>query len=101
MMKLRVNDEVLPEYVSLLLSSKFSREHMWSQMTGTSGTMPKISKKVVEGVPIIFPVCLEVQKIILEKYNELIDVCELLMAGLNSLECTKVNLTDAIVEQAV
>lgn len=101
MMKLRVNDEVLPEYVSLLLSSKFSREHMWSQMTGTSGTMPKISKKVVEGVPIIFPVCLEVQKIILEKYNELIDVCEFLMVGLNSLECTKVNLTDAIVEQAV
>ncbi|WP_430541258.1 restriction endonuclease subunit S [Vibrio chagasii] len=101
MMKLRVNNEVLPEYVSLLLSSKFSREHMWSQMTGTSGTMPKISKKVVEGVPIIFPVCLEVQKIILEKYYELIDVCELLMAGLNSLECTKVNLTDAIVEQAV
>ncbi|EGR2698018.1 restriction endonuclease subunit S [Vibrio parahaemolyticus] len=101
MMKLRVNDEVLPEYVSLLLSSKFSREHMWSQMTGTSGTMPKISKKVVEGVPIMFPVCLAVQKTILEKYNELIGVCELLMARLNFLEYTKVNLTDAIVEQAV
>ncbi|HIF9084464.1 TPA: restriction endonuclease subunit S [Photobacterium damselae] len=101
MMKLRVNEEVLPEYASLVLSAKSSREHMWNLMTGTSGTMPKISKKVVEGVPVAFPVDLACQKRIIEKYKEQINICNQLKACLKESQITQLHLTDAIVDQAV
>lgn len=55
MMKIKTKDELLPEYARLWLSSPFARNYMWSKMTGTSGTMPKISKKVVEDIPIAVP----------------------------------------------
>ncbi|MGX9457001.1 restriction endonuclease subunit S [Photobacterium damselae subsp. damselae] len=101
MMKLRVNEEVLPEYASLVLSAKSSREHMWNLMTGTSGTMPKISKKVVEGVPVAFPVDLACQKRVIEKYKEQINICNQLKACLKESQITQLHLTDAIVEQVV
>ncbi|HIF9191140.1 TPA: restriction endonuclease subunit S [Photobacterium damselae] len=101
MMKLRVNEEVLPEYASLVLSAKSSREHMWNLMTGTSGTMPKISKKVVEGVPVAFPVDLACQKRVIEKYKEQINICNQLKACLKESQITQLHLTDAIVDQAV
>ncbi|MGF1765286.1 restriction endonuclease subunit S [Aliivibrio kagoshimensis] len=101
MMKLRVNEEILPKYASLVLSSKQSREHMWRQMTGTSGTMPKISKKVVEGVPVFFPVDLVRQKLVIDKYDEQIDICDQLKSRLKESQTTQLHLTDAIVEQAV
>ncbi|PTP37994.1 type I restriction endonuclease subunit S [Vibrio splendidus] len=101
MMKLRVNEEVLPEYASLVLSAKSSREHMWNLMTGTSGTMPKISKKVVEGVPVAFPVDLACQKRVIEKYKEQINICNQLKACLKESQITQLHLTDAMVEQVV
>lgn len=101
MMKLRVNEEVLPEYVSALLSSKLSREHMWRQMTGTSGTMPKISKKVVEGVPITFPINQGTQKRVIAKYDELISFCDELKAQLKVTQATQLDIADTIIDKAV
>ncbi|TVZ39353.1 type I restriction enzyme S subunit [Alteromonadaceae bacterium 2753L.S.0a.02] len=99
MMKLRANDSVEPEYLSLWMRAPESREYMWSRMTGTSGTMPKISKRVVEGVPISVP-SINVQKAIVDKVNELMTLCDTLLDRIKAAQTTQLNLTDAITEQA-
>ncbi|WP_438883967.1 restriction endonuclease subunit S, partial [Bacillus cereus group sp. Bc238] len=69
MMKIRVKNEADPKFISAYLSAPQSRTFMWERMTGTSGTMPKISKKVVEAIPIALP-DLEIQKATVEKIDE-------------------------------
>ncbi|MDT9694002.1 restriction endonuclease subunit S, partial [Streptomyces sp. P9(2023)] len=77
MMKIRPSKTVSSEFLSTWLSSPMAREFMWTRMTGTSGTMPKISKKVVEAIPIIVP-SRKIQDIIVSKVEELFSICELL-----------------------
>ena len=100
MMKIRVKPEFSPKFISLALSSPKSRQHMWSKMTGTSGTMPKISKKVVESVPISV-YSLEEQNRIVAKVDELFALCDQLKERLQHASDTQLSLTDAIVEQAL
>ncbi|MEZ9744382.1 restriction endonuclease subunit S [Vibrio splendidus] len=97
MMKLRTNDLVAPEYLSLVLSAPNSRESMWSQMTGTSGTMPKISKKVVEGLSIPVPANKEVQLEIVKEVNRMFLIIDNLKLKINQCQMTQIDLTDAIV----
>lgn len=100
MMKIRVNETVLPEYLSLCLSSSSSRQFMWDRMTGTSGTMPKISKKVVENIPIELP-NLEKQAKIVSLVAKLLQMTKMLRQGLYELSINRANIADAIVMQAV
>lgn len=100
MMKLRTNDRVYPHYLSLCLSALSSRKYMWGKMTGTSGTMPKISKKVVESIPLIIP-DLETQRDVFNMVNRLIHLTDSLKNGLHKLNTTQIQLTDAIVEKAL
>ncbi|MEH6446018.1 MAG: restriction endonuclease subunit S [Oceanospirillaceae bacterium] len=100
MMKLRTVKNLNPEFLSIWLSSPKSRQFMWDRMTGTSGTMPKISKKIVEAIPIIVP-SLEEQHRIVARVDELMTLCDQLKARLTDAQTTQLHLTDAIVEQAV
>ncbi|WP_298941212.1 restriction endonuclease subunit S [uncultured Psychromonas sp.] len=100
MMKLRAADGLNPKYLSIWLSAPKSRRFMWDRMTGTSGTMPKISKKIVEKIPIVVP-SISVQEVIITKVDELMTLCDQLKARLTDEQTTKLQLTDAIVEQAV
>lgn len=100
MMKLRVNQLISPEFLSLVLSAKTSREHMWKQMTGTSGTMPKISKKVVEGLPITFPTNKNIQAEVVSQTNKLIALCDKLRTRLTDCSETKATLCDVMTQQA-
>ncbi|EGR2828963.1 restriction endonuclease subunit S [Vibrio cholerae] len=100
MMKLRVNQLISPEFLSLVLSAKTSREHMWKQMTGTSGTMPKISKKVVEGLPIAFPTNKNIQAEVVSQANKLIALCDKLRTRLTDCSETKATLCDVMTQQA-
>lgn len=100
MMKLRVNQLISPEFLSLVLSAKTSREHMWKQMTGTSGTMPKISKKVVEGLPITFPTNKNIQAEVVSQANKLIALCDKLRTRLTDCSETKATLCDVMTQQA-
>lgn len=101
MMKVRVNDLIEPTFLSLLLKAPSSREFMWSRMTGTSGTMPKISKKVVQSLRLRFPVEKEIQKMVVDKVGQLMALCEALKARIQEAETTQLHLADAVVEQAV
>ena len=100
MMKLRTVKDLNPEFLSIWLSSPKSRQFMWDRMTGTSGTMPKISKKIVESIPVIIP-SITVQTFIVAKVEELMALCEQLKACLADVQTTQLHLADAIVEQAV
>ncbi|AIA71944.1 subunit S of type I restriction-modification system [Pectobacterium atrosepticum SCRI1043] len=100
MMKIRTKDELLPEYAVLWLSSPFARDFMWSKMTGTSGTMPKISKKVVEEIPIAVPP-FAVQNQLVIKIKELFLLCGSLTSRLQSVQKTQLHLADALTDAAL
>lgn len=55
MMKLRPTDEILPEYLHLVLSSPFIRAYFKNSASGTSGNMPKINQKIVMAAMIPVP----------------------------------------------
>ncbi len=100
MMKIRTKDELLPEYAALWLSSPFARNYMWSKMTGTSGTMPKISKKVVEDIPVAVPP-LAVQHQLVIKIKEIFFLCGSLKSRLQSAQQTQLHLADALTDAAL
>jgi type I restriction enzyme S subunit len=100
MMKLRVNKGVMASYVSLWLSGSPARKHMWEAMTGTSGTMPKISKGVVESIPIVVP-SMDIQERVVANVKYLLTICDQLKARFDEAKTTQLHLADAIVEQAL
>jgi type I restriction enzyme, S subunit len=80
MMKLKTTDEILPEYLHLVLSSPFIRNYYRNTASGTSGNMPKINQKIVMAsmIPVPpFPTQSEVIKeaaSLLSKLEELVEV---------------------------
>ena len=100
MMKIRTNEDLLPEYASIWLSSPLARGFMWDRMTGTSGTMPKISKKVVEEIPIIVPSIATQQKCI-AFVNLAIKICSDLKIRLQTSQQTQFHLADALTDAAI
>ncbi len=100
MMKIQLNDLIDPEFASLSLSAPASRKMMWDGMTGTSGTMPKISKKVVEKVVLRVPP-LVVQFRIVKKVNDLTALCNQLKEHISESKNIQKNFADAIIQQVV
>ncbi|KXO08143.1 Type I restriction-modification system, specificity subunit S [Marinobacter excellens LAMA 842] len=101
MMKVRVKEEMaIPSFVALYLSAPGARQFMWERMTGTSGTMPKISKKVVEEIPVSLP-DIETQKAVVQKVDELTALCDQLKQRLNQASETRCQLAEAVVEGAL
>lgn len=100
MMKLRVVTDASPKYVSMWLSAPPAREHMWKRMTGTSGTMPKISKGVVEDISITLPP-MDIQEQTVSQVMKLVELCDKLKDRLSVAQTTQLHLADAITEQAL
>ncbi|ECO4386005.1 restriction endonuclease subunit S, partial [Salmonella enterica] len=100
MMKIRTNKELLPEYASIWLSSPLARGFMRDRMTGTSGTMPKISKKVVEEIPIIVPSIATQQKCV-AFVNLIIKICSNLKIRLQASQQTQLHLADTLTDAVI
>ncbi|VXA80908.1 MULTISPECIES: restriction endonuclease subunit S [Aeromonas] len=100
MMKIMVNHKVSAKYLSLWLSSPRSRRFMWDRMTGTSGTMPKISKKVVEEIPVMVPL-MACQNDIVAKVDELMTLCDQLKSRLQTSQQTQLALAESLVAGAL
>ncbi|MCA7693587.1 restriction endonuclease subunit S [Escherichia coli] len=100
MMKIRTNDNLLPEYASIWLSSPLVRNFMWDRMTGTSGTMPKISKKIVEEIPIIVPE-ISIQQKWITTVNLMLDICSEIKYRLHKAKQTQLHLADALTDAAI
>jgi len=82
MMKLTTTDEVLPEYLHLVLSSPFIRNYFRNSASGTSGNMPKINQKIVMAAMIPLPPifqqlqAIEKAQVMLSQLSELVEVFE-------------------------
>ncbi|GAB0510870.1 restriction endonuclease subunit S [Escherichia coli] len=100
MMKIRTNDNLLPEYASIWLSSPLVRNFMWDRMTGTSGTMPRISKKIVEEIPIIVPE-ISIQQKWITTVNLMLDICSEIKYRLHKAKQTQLHLADALTDAAI
>ncbi|RXE47626.1 restriction endonuclease subunit S [Chromohalobacter israelensis] len=100
MMKIRTKKEANPKFISYCLSSPQSRIFMWDRMTGTSGTMPKISKKTVESIPVPLP-DIKTQTATVEKVDELMALCDRLKVRLGETAETRAQLAEAVVNQTV
>ncbi|MDR7022107.1 restriction endonuclease subunit S [Aeromonas salmonicida] len=100
MMKITVNHKVSAKYLSLWLSSPRSRHFMWDRMTGTSGTMPKISKKVVEEIPVMVPL-MACQNDIVAKVDELMTLGDQLKSRLQTSQQTQLALAESLVAGAL
>jgi type I restriction enzyme S subunit len=83
------------------LMSQSSREYMWNRMTGTSGTMPKISKRIVENIPITLPTDKKIQREIVIKVCDLISLCESLKSSINESQNTQLYLADSLPKQVI
>ncbi|MGW3423522.1 restriction endonuclease subunit S [Streptomyces phaeochromogenes] len=71
LIRVRVSDDVLPEYVTLVLQSRRGRTYFKSRAKGLAGSMPKIDQAAIEGFTIPVPP-LEVQKrVVAEMQDEL------------------------------
>ncbi len=98
MMKVRVNENILPRFFSLSLASPGSRKQMWDKMTGTSGTMPKISKKVVENVSIRVP-DIQTQERIIQRVDQLNSICDKLNQKIINMSNIKIDICNSIIKR--
>lgn len=64
MMKCRANDEVLTEFLHLVLLSEPVRGYLRKNATGTAGNMPKINQKTVLSAPVVWPSVEEQREIV-------------------------------------
>ncbi|MDZ9318017.1 hypothetical protein SM969_02360 [Escherichia coli] len=69
-------------------------------MTGTSGTMPKISKKIVEEIPIIVPE-ISIQQKWITTVNLMLDICSEIKYRLHKAKQTQLHLADALTDAAI
>lgn len=77
LIRVRVNDTVLPRYLELALQSATGREYFKARAQGISGTMPKIDQSVIEAFPVPLPPRHEQERIVAEVDRRLSIVREL------------------------
>jgi type I restriction enzyme S subunit len=53
--RVRVNGEVLPEFVTMVLQSRRGRAYFKARAKGLAGSMPKIDQATIEGFPLPVP----------------------------------------------
>lgn len=84
MMRFRINKKIADvNFVEFYLKYPLTRSYFTNSASGSSGTMVKITKSVLEKTPIILPTVPEQQKIakILFTWDQAITTCEQLLAN--------------------
>jgi type I restriction enzyme S subunit len=105
LIRVRVNNDALPEYVELALRSERGRRYFRSRAQGIAGSMPKIDQGTVESFPVPLPPIEKQQGIIAEVDRRLSVVHEIEEETQISLERAKVLrqrvLSEAFAQPAV
>ena len=95
-MKIRVSDQMIPEYVVYCLQSPSGRRYFQGNATGTSGSMPKINQAVVKGTPIPF-VNRKAQEATIEAVRGLMALCDQLDEQVRENERLNASLMNSLV----
>ena len=74
LIRVRINDEVLSDYISLVLSSSRVREFYRNSARGLSGSMPKIDQGVIESTQIPVPPKEEQQRMVTDVTNRYVQI---------------------------
>ncbi|KAB1181977.1 restriction endonuclease subunit S [Photobacterium damselae] len=98
MIVIRPSRLIISRFLELVLNSPLVNEIALHNTTG--GAAPRVNVNVIKGYPIPLPPLAEQNRVI-TKVEKLIDLCDLLKARLKESQATQLQLTDAIVEQAV
>ena len=98
MMKIRVTEDAIPEYIHLALLAPTTRAYFLKNATGTSGSMPKINQAVVINTPISLPPLAE-QKRIVAKVDELMTLCDQLEAHITQTQTLNAHLMDSLIHR--
>lgn len=64
MMRLRVKDDVLRQYLWRFLNSPDGRSYFKENATGTAGNMPKINGRTLKALPVPMPSVLEMPEVV-------------------------------------
>ena len=95
-MKIRVSNQIIPEYVVYCLQSPLVRRYFQDNATGTSGSMPKINQAVVKGTPIPF-VTREAQDATIKALKGLMALCDQLDEQVRAGERLNASLMNSLV----
>lgn len=94
------SENIFSEYINLANNSSYSRQYYAAVAGGTSSSMKNVSRNQVRALAIALPPHSEQHRIV-EKLNELMEICDQLKANLQLSQKTQVQLTDALVDQAL
>ncbi|RYF82905.1 MAG: restriction endonuclease subunit S [Comamonadaceae bacterium] len=98
MMRLRLSQHVVPEYVHAYLISSEARAYFKRNATGTQGTMRKVNQATVAQTPIPLPP-LDEQSRIVARVEELRRLCANLRERLVAGQATRARLAEALAAQ--
>jgi len=77
LIRIRLCNQVLPEFVEIALSSNFGRNYFRAHAQGISGTMPKIDQSIIESFAVLLPPIEEQRRIVAETERRLSIVNEI------------------------
>ncbi|WP_417437562.1 restriction endonuclease subunit S [Idiomarina abyssalis] len=98
--RFKLHDDMNGEYLNLMNNSQVSRNYYNQVAGGTSSSMKNVSREQIRSLLVALPSSEEQHRIV-EKVDELMAICDQLKARLSDAQTTQLNLTDALVEQAL
>lgn len=98
LMLIRANELISAEFLDLVLNSPWITDYASEKTTG--GAAPRVNMAIVRGFPIPVPPMAE-QRRILEMFNGLSSLCDLLKSKLSSARTAEIVLADAVASKAV
>ncbi|MFG2954533.1 hypothetical protein ACGF5O_12470 [Streptomyces sp. NPDC048291] len=99
LIRVRVNNEVLPEFVTLVLQSRRGREYFKSRAKGLAGSMPKIDQATIEDFTIPVP-DVEVQERIVAELRDELDRVSRVSVELDRARKRAIGLRNALLRKA-
>jgi type I restriction enzyme S subunit len=99
LIRVRVNDEVLPEFVTLVLRSSRGRTYFKSRAKGLAGSMPKIDQAAIEGFTIPVPP-IETQELIVAEVRDELERISRISAELDRARKRSTGLRNALLRTA-
>jgi type I restriction enzyme S subunit len=98
--RFKLHNEVVGHFLNLVNNSSFSRTYYQRVAGGTSSSMKNVSREQIRSLMVPLPPK-EEQKRVMTKVDKLMILCDQLKAKLADSRNAQLNLTDALVAQAV
>jgi type I restriction enzyme S subunit len=99
LIRVRVNKDVLPEFVEFSLQTNTARKYFMQCAQGSAGTMPKIDQGVIEEFPLVIPSLKEQQEIVV-RVEALFKLADTIEKRVTTATLRAEKLTQAILAKA-